>query len=63
MGVGTILPMTMTLRALDQYGWRVETHGLIVEQAAGEDGKVMNPQVRRGVGDKREAGCVRFRKR
>lgn len=55
--------MTMTLRALDQYGWRVETHGLIVEQAAGEDGKVMNPQVRRGVGDKREAGCVRFRKR
>jgi hypothetical protein len=50
----------VTLRVFDQDGGRIKTHGLVVEQGAGECRQVMALQIRAGVSQQREAGGVRF---
>ena len=52
----------MPLRVFDEHGRRVEAHGLVVEQAAGEGCEVVDLEVGRGIGDEREAGRVRLGK-
>jgi len=52
----------VTLRILDEHRRRVEAHGLVVEQAAGESCQKMHLEVGRGIGDEREAGRVRLGK-
>jgi hypothetical protein len=50
------------VRIFDEHGGRVEAHGLVVEQAAGESREVMHLQIRRCIGDQRKAGRVRLGK-
>src|SRR5271156_5294176 len=51
----------MTLRILYQYGGHEKTHGLIVENRAGERSQITHFEISGCVSNQREAGGVGFR--
>src|SRR5271165_6240000 len=55
-------PQSMSLRIFHDGGWRIESHGLIVEQRSRESCEVMALEIGAGVGDKGEAGGMRLGK-
>ena len=50
----------VALRVLDDRGWVIEAHGLVVEQRRGEGGQIVALEIGAGVGQQRETRGVRF---